>query len=119
MRPWSMVGRRARCMNTVTEIQVIQSNATRRAPGKGWIATAGLVLVVVLFATQWYAYDATRRTASPYLYYVGWSCLMWGLAPLVLWFGRHHPIRAADWKRSIALHLVCRLLLEKKKKEEE
>ena len=74
---------------------VIQSTATRRVPGKGWIA-GGLVLVVFLFATQWYAYDATRRAASPYLYYVGWSSLMWVLAPLVLWFGRRHPIRAAD-----------------------
>jgi hypothetical protein len=96
-------------MNYVTEIQVIQNTATRRVPGKAWIATGGLVLVVFLFATQWYAYDATRRTASPYLYYVGWSCLMWGLAPLVLWFGRHHPIRAADWQRSIALHIGASL----------
>jgi hypothetical protein len=96
-------------MNTVTEIQVIQSTATRRVPSRGWIATGGLVLVVLLFATQWYAYDTTRRTASPYLYYVGWSCLMWGLAPLVLWFGRRHPIRAADWQRSIALHIGASL----------
>jgi len=96
-------------MSYVTEIQVIQSTATRRVPGKGWIATGGLLLVVLLFATQWYAYDTTRRAASPYLYYVGWSCLMWGLAPLVLWFGRHHPIRAADWRRSIALHIGASL----------
>ena len=89
---------------------VIQSTATRRVPGKGWIA-GGLVLVVFLFATQWYAYDATRRTASPYLYYVGWSSLMWVLAPLVLWFGRRHPIRAADWQRSIALHIVVSVAL--------
>jgi hypothetical protein len=96
-------------MNYASEMRIIQSTATRRVPGKSWIATGGLVLVVFLFATQWYAYDATRRTASPYLYYVGWSCLMWGLAPLVLWFGRRHPIRAADWRRSIALHIGASL----------
>jgi two-component system LytT family sensor kinase len=98
-------------MNHVIEMQVTKSSATARVHGKGWIAAGGLLLVVFLFATQWYAYDSTRRTASPYMYYVGWSCLMWGLSPLVLWFGRRHPIRAADWKRSIVLHVGASIAL--------
>jgi two-component system LytT family sensor kinase len=77
----------------------------RQVPGKSWIVSGSLVLVVLLFATQWYAYDMTRGMASPYMYYVGWSCLMWGLSPLVLWLGRRYPIRAADWKRPVALHI--------------
>ena len=92
-------------MNLVTELSAPPKTEARRVHGKSWIAAGGLVLVVFLFATQWYAYDTTRGMASPYRYYVGWSCLMWGLAPLVLWLGRRHPIRAAGWKRSVALHI--------------
>jgi two-component system, LytTR family, sensor kinase len=90
-------------MNYVTGIPVIRRSATPPIQAKTWVA-AGLMLVVLLFAAQWYAYDRTRGTASPYLYYVGWSCLMWGLAPLVLWFGRSHPIRRTDWKQSVPFH---------------
>ena len=92
-------------------MQATRGPATRRKHGNAWIAAGGLILVVFLFATQWYAYDTTRRTASPYIYYVGWSCLMWGLAPLVLWFGRQHPIRAADWRRSMTLHVGASVAL--------
>jgi two-component system LytT family sensor kinase len=91
-------------MNDVTVLSALQSTAAHRVHGKRWIAAGGLVLAVFLFATQWYAYDTTRGMASPYPYYVGWSCLMWGLAPLVLWLGRRHAIRAADWKRPVVLH---------------
>ncbi len=69
------------------------------------------MLAVFLFATQWYTYDATRRDASPYLYYVGWSFFLWALAPLVLWFARRHPIQTATWRRSTALHVAVSVAL--------
>src|ERR1700732_2158566 len=100
-----MVDNRPRRTNQVTEMSAPTITAARRVPGKSWIVAGSLVLGVLLFATQWYAYDMTRGMASPYTYYVGWSCLMWGLAPLVIWLGRRYPIRAADWKRPVALHI--------------
>jgi two-component system LytT family sensor kinase len=92
-------------------MQAIESPDRRRNPGNGWIAFGGLVLVVFLFATQWYAYDTTRRDASPYIYYVGWSWFMWALAPFVLWFARRHPIQTRTWQRSIALHIAVSVAL--------
>src|SRR5579872_175800 len=85
-------------------MQTTDSTGKQLLPGKAWLVLGGWVLVVLLFATQWYTYDATRRTASPYLYYLGWSCFMWALAPLVFWFAGRHPIRGRAWKRSVLLH---------------
>ncbi|HEX3949512.1 MAG TPA: histidine kinase [Steroidobacteraceae bacterium] len=97
--------------NHVMEAEATQRALAPVAPVKRWIVAGCLVLVIVVFATQWYAYDATRRTASPYLYYVGWSCLMWALSPVVLWFARRHPIRNQTWQRSIALHVAVGITL--------
>ena len=76
-----------------------------------WLLPAGWALAVLLFAIQWYAYDVTRGTASPYIDYLGWSCLMWALAPAVLWFVRRHPLESPRWRDSIALHLIVSIAL--------
>jgi hypothetical protein len=85
--------------------------ARQRAARKAFLVLAGWALGVLVFASQWYAYDATRRAASPYVYYLGWSCLMWALAPLVLWFVRRHPIEPSTWKRTLALHVAASIVL--------
>ena len=87
-------------------MQAIESTGMRRIPSKVLIALGGLALGVLLFASQWYAYDTTRNAASPYVYYVGWSLFMWVPAPLVFWFTRSHPIQVQGWRRSVAWHIV-------------
>jgi two-component system LytT family sensor kinase len=96
---------------SVRDVQAIDSMDKRQALSKGWLVLGSWVLVVLLFATQWYTYDSTRGSASPYLYYLGWSCFMWALSPLVLWFAGRHPIEARAWKRSIALHAATSIAL--------
>jgi len=86
-------------------MQATESNERRLTLSKGRFALGGLALVVILFASQWYAYDMTRSAASPFVYYLGWSLFLWALAPLVLWFARRYPIQTSNWQRSIALHV--------------
>jgi two-component system, LytTR family, sensor kinase len=76
-----------------------------------WPLLAAWAPMALVFATLWYAYDATRYGASPYAYYVGWSCLMWAPAPLVLWFARRQPLRSHGWKWWLALHGIASILL--------
>lgn len=76
-----------------------------------WLAAGGWALVVFLFASEWYAYDATRGAASPYRYYLGWACFIWALAPLVLWFLRRHPIQTQRWLPSLAFHTAASIVL--------
>ena len=90
-------------------MQAINSTDDRRGPVKGWIALGCLTLVVLLFATQWYAYDTTRNAGSPYAYYVGWSLLMWVPAPLLYRFARRHPITTLSWQPLLALHVIVSL----------
>ncbi len=71
-----------------------------------WLLVAW-ILVALLFATQWYVYDGSRGTASPYVYYLGWSCLVWALAPVVIWFARRQPFSSQTWPRWLGLHLVA------------
>jgi len=48
----------------------------------------GWALAVLLFAGQWYAYDAGHGQTDPFIYYVGWSCYLWGvLTPSANTFG--------------------------------
>ncbi|HXH28573.1 MAG TPA: hypothetical protein VNL37_05970, partial [Candidatus Polarisedimenticolia bacterium] len=80
----------------------------RRLPLIAGIWTA----VVLLFAAQWYAYDAARGLADPFRYYLWWSAYSWGvLTPLVVLIAYRHPINARTWRRTIPLHLGASLLL--------
>jgi len=85
-------------------MRAIDNTDIPRAFGTRWLAAGSWALVVFLFASEWYAYDVTRGAASPYSYYLGWSCFIWALAPLVLWFVRRHPIQTQRWLPSLAFH---------------
>jgi two-component system, LytTR family, sensor kinase len=69
-------------------------------------------LVVFVFASQWYAYDAGHGVADPFVYYLGWACYMWGvLTPVALWLAHRRPIETNNWKRAVPLHLAASILL--------
>jgi two-component system, LytTR family, sensor kinase len=69
-------------------------------------------IVVVLFASQWYAYDASRAGAEPFRYYVWWSCYLWALlTPSALWLAWRFPITAKNWKGRVPLHLAASIAL--------
>jgi two-component system, LytTR family, sensor kinase len=79
---------------------------TRLALAAGWVA------VVLVFASQWYAYDAGHGVADRFADYLGWSCYMWGvLTPLALWLAHRWPIESRGWKRSVPLHVAASVLL--------
>lgn len=69
-------------------------------------------LVVLLFTGQWYAYDTAHGFADPFVFYLGWSCYLWGvLTPLAMWLAWRHPIGSGTWMRAVAFHLAISLLL--------
>ncbi len=75
---------------------------TRGALGLGW------GLGIALLATQWYAYDASRRGAEPFLYYVWWSGYIWALlTPAALWLAWRYPLSGARWRRSLPVHMAA------------
>lgn len=77
---------------------------------KIWGAICGWAIVVLLFAGQWYAYDASRGTADPFPFYLWWSVYIWSLlTPLAIWFAWRLPITSINWKRSVPLHLLASL----------
>jgi hypothetical protein len=83
-----------------------------KSPAKRLLIVAGWALVVLLFASQWYAYDASHGLREPFIYYLGWSCYMWGvLTPLAVWIAWRHPIASGTWLRNIPLHLAISVLL--------
>src|SRR5207237_3789173 len=91
----------------VVENWILQPPAKRRL-----LIGAGWVLVVGVFAAQWYAYDSGHGFADPFADYLGWSCYIWGvLTPLGLWIGRRCPINAATWRSAVPLHIAASLLL--------
>src|SRR6185437_4749631 len=94
----------SRCYHGLAQMRAIDNTDIPRAFGTRWLAAGSWALVVFLFASEWYAYDVTRGAASPYSYYLGWSCFIWALAPLVLWFVRRHPIQTQRWLPSLAFH---------------
>ncbi len=69
-------------------------------------------MAVFLFASQWYAYDAAHGFADPFIFYVGWSCYLWGvLTPLAVCLAWRRPIGSGIWMRAIAFHLAISVLL--------
>jgi two-component system, LytTR family, sensor kinase len=93
---------------TMKSMPTIESReATRK---RTWIFVAWAI-VILMFASQWYAYDATRGGANPFSYYLGWSLYMWALTPLILRFTRRHPIESGNWKRTVPLHVAVSVFL--------
>jgi hypothetical protein len=69
-------------------------------------------VLVLLFGSQWYLYDAVRRAAEPFRYYLGWSAYMWGvLTPLALWLAQRWPLDVDAWKRNLPRHVAASVLL--------
>ena len=92
-------------------MRTIESRARREAARKWTWIFVGWAIVILLFASQWYAYDATRGGANPFTYYLGWSLYMWALTPFVLRFARRHPIESGAWKRTVPLHVAASVFL--------
>ena len=68
--------------------------------------------VVLLFASQWYLYDATRHSGQPFRYYVGWSTYIWGvLTPLTLWLARRWPLNIEALRSNLPRHIAASVLL--------
>jgi two-component system LytT family sensor kinase len=93
---------------TMKNVPTIES---REAAGKWTWLLVGWAIVILLFASQWYAYDATRGGANPFAYYLGWSLYMWALAPFILRFTLRHPIEPGIWKRTVPLHVAVSVFL--------
>jgi two-component system, LytTR family, sensor kinase len=87
-------------------------NTNGKAFPKKLLIFAAWTVAVFLFASQWYAYDAAHGFADPFIFYVGWSCYLWGvLTPLAVCLAWRHPIGSSTWMRAIAFHLVISVLL--------
>jgi two-component system, LytTR family, sensor kinase len=70
------------------------------------------MVVVVLFAAQWYSYDASHGINEPFAFYLAWSGFMWVvLTPTALWLGWRFPITAANWRTRIPLHLAASIII--------
>jgi LytS/YehU family sensor histidine kinase len=68
----------------------------------GWAAG------VLLFAVQWFAYDAARGTADPFHHYLWWSVYTWGvLTPAAIMLARRYPVDATRWRRTVPLHVAA------------
>lgn len=79
---------------------------------KRLLTLAAWASAVLVFASQWYAYDTAHGFADPFLYYLGWSFYLWGvLTPLALWLAWRYPISTGTWTRVVPLHLAASLLL--------
>lgn len=95
-----------------TAAQQTSNERRQKIAVKRLLTLAAWALAVLVFASQWYAYDAAHGFADPFLYYLGWSFYLWGvLTPLALWLAWRYPIGAGTWPRAVPLHLAASLLL--------
>jgi two-component system LytT family sensor kinase len=80
--------------------------------GRRFAIAGAWVAVVVLFAGQWYLYDAIHGQPERLAYYLATSAYIWGvLTPAVLWLGRRWPVDSRSWKSALPLHLFAALAL--------
>jgi hypothetical protein len=94
------------------EAQQNSQERQQKAAAKRSLIFLVWALAVLLFASQWYAYDSAHGFADRFLYYLGWSFYLWGLlTPLALWLAWSYPIGAHTWTRTAPLHLAASLLL--------
>jgi two-component system LytT family sensor kinase len=81
-----------------------------------WILSfASWTAVVLLFAGQFYTYDAVHGTAGPLSQYLRWSMQEWYpwavLAPLVLWLARRYPFESGRRMRVVPIHIVASIVV--------
>jgi two-component system, LytTR family, sensor kinase len=90
----------------------VESTTRQKSIGEWLLICSGWMLVVLLFGSQWYAYDASRGGSDPFRYYLWWSCYMWAvLTPAVLWFATRRPIDSNTWKKALPLHIAVSIAL--------
>jgi two-component system, LytTR family, sensor kinase len=85
----------------------------KNRPKKPWPSIVlGWTLVVLFFAAQWYAYDASQGKAERFSFYV-WDCayMLAVLTPSALWLAWRFPITASGWRQRLPLHIIASLLL--------
>jgi two-component system LytT family sensor kinase len=75
-----------------------------------WIVWfAGWTVVVLLFAGQFYTYDAVHGVAGPLSQYLRWAMQEWYpwaiLAPVVLWLARRYPLEPGHRARVLPIHV--------------
>ena len=88
------------------------NRAKRRFNRRRVLIVASWAVIVCLFASQWYAYDAAHGFTDRFLYYLGWSFYLWGvLTPIALWIAWRYPIGTDTWLRAVPLHFAASLLL--------
>ena len=76
------------------------------------LLSACWAIVVVVFASQWYFYDAAHGLTDRFLFYLGWSLYLWGvLTPLALWLARRFPIEAGTWIYRLPVHIAFSVFL--------
>jgi hypothetical protein len=69
-------------------------------------------VAVLMFAAQWYIYDATHFAASPFSYYVWWVAYLSTLVtPSAIWLTRRFPITASSWRRALPVHIAANIVL--------
>lgn len=84
----------------------------RKSLRKRLLVFASWALVTFFFASQWYAYDSAHGLTDPFIFYVGWSCYLWGvLTPLAAWLAWRHPIGSGNWMRAIPFHIAISVVL--------
>jgi hypothetical protein len=76
------------------------------------LIASGLVLAVLVAASQWYLYDTIHRQAERFTYYLLTCTYICGvLAPAVIWLGQRYQIDSRTWKASLPIHVAASLLL--------
>jgi two-component system, LytTR family, sensor kinase len=90
----------------------VYASALGRGKRRWLLLSACWAIVVVVFASQWYLYDAAHGLTDRLLFYLGWSFYLWGvLTPLALWLARRYPIEAGTWTYSLPRHIAFSVLL--------
>jgi two-component system, LytTR family, sensor kinase len=81
-------------------------------PKKAFAICLVWAVVVIVFASQWFAYDASRAAAAPFSYYLWWSGYIWTLlTPVAVWLAWRFPITARNWRTRLPLHLAASVAL--------
>ena len=87
----------------------------RRPTDRWMIWFAGWTVVVLLFAGQWYTYDALHGGAGPAFQYLRWSMQEWYtwalLSPVVLWLAMRYPFEPRRPARTLPIHIVASLAI--------
>lgn len=83
------------------------SEQSKQNKARRWAIIAGAwAFIVLFFAFQWYAYDASNGVAEGFSFYV-WVCgyMLAVLTPTAVWLAWRFPITSATWRQRLPLHI--------------